>query len=121
MPCCAAQLITPDSGFRIRPEDIGTAKWDYLSSFGHAETEDAARCIIKFMKERGVGWEPFTYDEINEFYARQNKGNFLFYDLDIKDKYRGFSQVFLGKDNKYYVTAEFIARCFRASPINNVP
>jgi hypothetical protein len=40
----------------------------YWDTFGHTQTEISAKWVMRFLQDRGKGWEPFTYDEINNFY-----------------------------------------------------
>lgn len=55
-----------------KPEDLQTTE-HYWDTFGNSETEVSARWIVRFCQARGKGWEPFTYDEINDFYQRERK------------------------------------------------
>lgn len=95
--------------FVCQPKDIN-AKAHFYDAFGHLETEISAGWIVRFCQERGKGWEPFSKAEIEAFY--QSKGlhdGFLFNGLDTQ----GFIEK---KDEMYYITPDFVSRCFRSSP-----
>lgn len=103
-------IIVTEDVFSVRPGDIDASKHFY-EAFDNTETEISARWIIRFLQERNEGWRPFTYDEINVFYGREFSHDFEFNRL-VK---RGW--IILRSDGKYYITADFICRCYRASPV----
>jgi len=66
MPIDTAGALT------ITPEEIKITDhlWD---SFGHYETEISADWLVRFAQDRGQGWKPFTYADIEKFYSRSGK------------------------------------------------
>jgi hypothetical protein len=101
------------------------------------ETEVSAGWVVRFLQERGLGWAPFTYEEINAFYGRKFKGGFGFNRLvnpemvppSLVRAFAGYIDprvpvgggwIVLGDDKKYCVTADFIERCFKSSPVKKV-
>ena len=65
---------------KFSPDDFQTAE-HYWSTFDNCETEISARWVIRFLQNRGEGWAPFSYDEINAFYRTQRsdpRGSFTF-------------------------------------------
>ena len=107
----------------ILPEHIDTSRhlWD---SFDHTETEISARYIIRMCQERG-SWEPFTYEEIEEFYRQFGHKNFSFNALVepvTERSFGGGSTTFGGgfikkrEDGTYEITEIFKERAFKSSP-----
>lgn len=119
-------LIVDERGgapFQILPEHINTGA-HFFEAFGNTETEYSASWIVQFCKERG-GWVSFSYEEIEEFYHRKSKGRFSNFTFNklldwnfINDPKvttdRGF--IVCGKDGRFRVTVDFIARCYRSAP-----
>jgi len=117
-------LDEKDAAYPIRPSDIdaSTHFWD---AFGNSETEVSANYIVAFCQER-VGWFPFTFKQLNRFYlANKPEGHedYTFNGLRhaqpgtlewLQDEENQFVQ--FGKDGKFRVTHEFVARCFLSSP-----
>jgi len=66
------RIVTAEENYLIQPQNIDASAhlWD---SFGNTETEISAGWVIRFLQERGEGWKPFTYAEINAFYERKSK------------------------------------------------
>ena len=58
-------LASPD--YPIQPKDIN-AEGALIDCFGNLESEVSAGWVIRFLQERGAGWVPFTYNEINGYY-----------------------------------------------------
>lgn len=123
---------TPD-GHEIRPEDIDASE-HLWNTFDHTETEISAGWIIRFFQERGMGWQPFTREEINAFYQRKYNHEFVFNRLVEPEMIppslvrafaghrdplvpAGGGWIVLGDDGRYRVTDDFIERCHRSSPI----
>lgn len=119
----------------ITPNDISINQhfWD---AFGNNETEVSAHWIVRFCQERGTGWEPFTYDEINSFYQANCKakhpGNFTFNRLIPGVHKHMTAQSFPygeTRDNNavitvdsgghYHITAKFVAACYKSSPVES--
>jgi hypothetical protein len=104
-------LIDP-AKYPIRPDHIN-AKRHFFGAFSNREKEISAGWIVEFCQKRNMGWQPFTAEEINAYYhAKGRPEEFRFNGLDAN----GYLP--LQDDDKYYVTAEFVSRCFRASPAN---
>jgi len=57
-----------DGEFEIKPQDIDASK-HFFDAFDHCETEVSAGWLVRFAQQRGQGWAPFTFDEINAFYG----------------------------------------------------
>jgi hypothetical protein len=129
--------IVTNKGFRIRPCDINIDHkkgfehlWD---SFGNSETEVSAYFIVKLCQELG-GWVPFTLSQIEAVYQKggQHDGYLFNRLVDPRQKVSNAAAVFggelpqtepvgggwvaLGADDKYYVTYDFVTRCFQSSP-----
>ena len=127
------RIIVNVDKFPIQPKDIN-AKEHLFGAFDHSETEISAGWIIRFFQERGQGWRPFSYKEIGDYYASKGLcGGFTFNRLvEPGQKVLNAAAVFggaapitkssgggwlvQGDDNKYYVTDDFVARCFKSSP-----
>ena len=77
---------------------------------------------------------PFTHEEINEFYSMEHRDGFTFNRLIEPDMVppslvrawaghndplipAGGGWIILGTDEKYYVTDDFVTRCFKSSPV----
>lgn len=107
----------------ILPEHIDTSRhlWD---SFGHTETEISAGYIIRMCQEKG-SWEPFTYEEIEEFYQQFGYKNFRFNALvepvterlfDGRRVTFGGSFIRKREDGTYEITEKFKEKAFKSSP-----
>lgn len=94
------QLYTPDGKYK-----------HFYQAFGRYETEVSAWWIVKFCQERG-DWKPFTLDQLEEFYNRTPKNNPKF-SLNGLDQHHYVPVDIYGN---CYVTVEFVARCYAASP-----
>lgn len=124
--------MTAEQSHAVQPNDIDTSK-HFWNSFDHNETEISANYIVAFCQERGRGWGPFTYEEINAFYQKRctsnSPGNFTFNRL-VPGTHnhmtaRSFPQgetrsnkaaLFLMEDGSYQISDDFITRCHRSSP-----
>lgn len=107
------RVIEIGEDFPILPQDIATDKHMY-DAFGHHETEVSAHWIIRFYREarNGNEWAPFTAGEIHALYESTY---FQFNGLrEYKDEPRSLIQK---RGNLYFVTAEFVCRCFIANGI----
>lgn len=78
-----------------------------------ATTKRRSRLATSFVCVRNEnGWVPFTEEDIKEFYTRRGPGDGFWWN-------RLLSQEFIvEKDGLYFVTHQFIARCFTASPVS---
>lgn len=127
------RTINDPKGFPVQPEHIDTSK-RFFEAFDNSETEISAGWIVRFLQEKGEGWIPFIFDDINEFYRREFPvGRFYFnrlvdpelvppnlarafaghYDPPVP---KGGGWIILSKDGKYHITDEFVLRCFQSSP-----
>lgn len=98
-------------GYPINPMDIDTRShfWD---AFGNNETEVSANIIVRLCQKTG-GWYPFTCEEVEAHLG----GSFFFHKLcNSNDHTDKNNFVILGEDERYRVTHEFIASCFKSSP-----
>lgn len=126
------RIITDPEAFPIQPNHIDASDhlWD---SFDQLETETSARWIILFMQKRGQSWAPFTYDDINSFYSERLRDGFTFNRLINPEMVPpslaralaghldervpvGGGWIILDADNNYYVTDDFVDRCFKSRP-----
>ena len=71
------KIIVNSKGFPVQPENIDASK-HFFDAFDNAETEVSAGWIIRYLQEREEGWAPFTYEEIDAFYARKYQHGFRF-------------------------------------------
>jgi hypothetical protein len=132
MPKSGSRTIVTGKGFRIQPENIDSSRRP-SDAFDNIETEISAIWIIRFLQERGTGWDPFTFEEINAFYNRMIKGEYGFNRLvdpemvppDLARAFAGHIDrrvpvgggwIVLERDKKYYVTEDFVERCFKSNP-----
>lgn len=116
------KVILPTRTFPVSPSHIDTSKhfWD---AFGNTETEASARYVVLLCQRLGK-WGGFTKEEIEAYYNEAGFVGFRFNRL-LSEETHLFSPanpaevagwVVLGEDKKYYVTDDFILRCFKASP-----
>ncbi len=97
--------------YPVQPRHISCLH-HFFDAFGNVETDISARHIVGLCKKRG-GWFPFTKEEI-EGYSRQSDCFNLLTSHNPNDKN---SYIILGHDGRYRVTHEFIAVCFKSSPV----
>lgn len=92
----------------IKPSDIATDR-PMREAFGNYETELSAVVLVRFAKERGEGWKPFTQDQLDTW----AKSRFYFNRLTPK--------LITGPDAKgrYNFTAKFIGTRYAATPESN--
>ncbi|OGC45263.1 hypothetical protein A2V49_01535 [candidate division WWE3 bacterium RBG_19FT_COMBO_34_6] len=90
------------------PEQIDTTKHFY-DAFGNCETEISARWIVRLCQKRNIGWEPFTYNDIDGFYRSKGFYGFTFNNL-ITGRY------IEEKNGLYHITLDFVVRCYKSSP-----
>jgi len=69
--------VTAEEDYPIQPQDIDASR-HFFDAFDNMETEISAGWIIRFMQQRGTGWQPFTQDEIDVHYNRKFSGHFPF-------------------------------------------
>lgn len=122
--------------FPITPEDIDASK-HLFEAFDHMETEISAGWIVRFMQARETGWMPFTMEEIEAFYAKKFNHGFRFNRLvepqmippSLVRAFEGHINtlvpigggwIILGDDKKYYVTDDFVTRCFKSCPVKKL-
>jgi hypothetical protein len=102
--------IDSGQGYPIQPGHINTDRHFY-DGFGEHNTEISANLIVRLCKKNG-GWMPFTKKQLDEF----TNQDFWFNKL-VKNGPKDESNfIILGDDDKYRVTSEFVAACFKASP-----
>ena len=102
----------------IRPQYI-RADRPIGDSFGNLETEASAAAIIRYCQHMD-GWKSFTRGEIEQFMG----GPFLVNDLaqEIRATRKNGLQVLIHPyiyeaGGRFYVTHEFICRCFAGAPV----
>lgn len=115
----------------IRPEQIDCTR-HFFDAFDNMETEISAKWIVKFAQARARGWAPFSYEDINGFYSRTIKDGYRFNRLVNPEMVppslaRAFAGIIEPRvpvgggwivkiDELYYITDEFVRRCFKSSP-----
>jgi len=112
--------MTPQTpGYPITPGHIDGHR-HFCDAFGNYETEISAAWIVRFLQERGRGWETFTYAEIDARYRQRfPREHFSFNGLLPRliecagDMYGRADEI---QSNTYTVTHRFVAACFKASP-----
>lgn len=131
------RIIDINERFPVQPQHIDASK-HFASAFDHMETEISAGWIVRLLQDRGQGWAPFTFEEINAFYSRWQKDGFIFNRLVdpqmVPERLAlaftegilalripvGGGWIVPGEDKKYYITVEFVTRCFKSSPMEMV-
>jgi hypothetical protein len=121
------RVIVEGEDFPIKPHDINAE--EFLSeAFGNMESEISAGYIVRLMQGKG-DWKPFTYVELNEFYKRtcNTKGyvgrysfNHLiddFWVVSVNGNYFDRLDVIVKDGDNYFVTDQFILRCYMSQPI----
>jgi hypothetical protein len=113
---------------KIEPKDIDvTGK--FLSTFGHSQSEDAARYIVMHCQEKGR-WTGFTLKEMTDFCLNRNlflwRKEFMLYilfeplplwDLEPNEEPTLVGGGWIIKiEDRYLVTQDFIERCFERNP-----
>lgn len=93
--------------YPITPEMIDTTH-HFFKAFGKQEAEVSANWIVRFCKDRG-GWKPFIKESLDA-YAKED---FWFNGLD--------KEFIIKQDGLYYITHEFVCRCFLWSPVTPPP
>jgi hypothetical protein len=103
-------------GKKVIPNDI-TPIYHFYDSFGHNETENSAKWLLRLATENG-SWKPFTKDDITILYQKQFSGkNFKFNRLVESFSYLGednvpYGRYIIEKDDLYYFTSEFVIRLY---------
>ena len=96
----------------IRPEHIDATR-HFFDAFDNNEREISAAWIVRFCQERGKGWEPFTREDIEQYYQGRGHRDFWFNGLD---EYPRYGIVKREQDGRYEIRPQFVARCYGASP-----
>ncbi len=127
------RIIGNKENFPIQPDQVDVSR-HFFEAFNQRETEISARWIVRFIQQRGEGWKPFSYEELNTFYKKTfPHGNFTFNRLvepGVKvlncaamfagelpiTELTGGGWIVKGDDEKYYATGDFVERCFKSSP-----
>lgn len=111
------------ASFPVQPDGIDTSRhfWD---AFDHSETEISARWLVRFAQAHGRGWEPFTAEQIEQFYQEESGGklrNFSFnrliepgwsYGRPGERELKGGGWIVKNGDLLYF-TPDFVLRCAR--------
>lgn len=107
----------------ILPNDINISQ-HLFDAFGNMETEISAHYIIGLCQQKG-DWEPFTQQEIEDFYrSKGHQDGFTFNGLIEPMTQRLFDGrphtvgggYIVKKGNKYKITPEFVERVYMSSP-----
>lgn len=91
----------------ISPSDINADK-HFFGAFGNMETEASAKYIVILCQKKG-GWRPFTLKEVEDLYQNLGYKGYWFNEL-LSGRY------IIEKNDVFYITSEFIARCYNSSP-----
>ena len=97
------KIINSNKDTPIKPKDIDT-KQHFFNSFEKMEREVSARACVS-LAQKNKSWRAFSKAEIDKHWGE----NVWFNGLD------SLGYIVLKKD-KYYFTAEFIAKCYASSP-----
>lgn len=128
------RIIMSGEEYPIQPEDIDGSR-HFFGAFGNRETEISAGWIIRFLQERNQSWKPFKYEDINTFYSKQYTDGFWFNRLveaemippNLARAFEGYRDtpipagggwVIMDTTGQYYLTDDFITRCYKSSPLN---
>lgn len=116
------EIIRNPELFSIQPRDIN-AREHFWNAFENHETEVSAGYIVRMCQEKG-SWFPFTMDEIQEHYDKAGHAESFSFNALVnpmtKRQFGGGSHVVpggylvQGDDGRYYITVEFVLRCFRS-------
>jgi hypothetical protein len=118
------RVILETEDFPIKPADINTGG-HRVNSFENWETDISAGYIILLMQQK-TGWLPFTREEIELTHSQHSTGGKGFAFCRLMGEFRVYGagnswleslDVIVEKDGKYFVTDEFVLRCYRSSPI----
>ena len=124
-------IITDSNKFPIQPNHINVSE-HFFDAFDNMETEISAHYVIKLCQKLG-NWGPFTMEQIEEFYQKAGFRGFTFNRLvnpelvppSLVRAFMGHHDtpvsvgggwIILGDDKRYYVTDDFVTRCFQSSP-----
>jgi hypothetical protein len=100
-------VIVDAENLCISPSDINTDK-HFFGAFGNTETEASAKWIVLLCQKKG-GWYPFTLKEVEDLCQSVGYKGYWFNNLlDMK--------FIIEKKSIYYITSEFITRCYSSSP-----
>jgi uncharacterized protein YajQ (UPF0234 family) len=94
--------------YPIKPSDINVID-HFWNAFNHSETEISARWLVRLAQKKGA-WLDFTQEEINAFCEHDFHFNRLLTGLDN-------SPIKRNENGAFFFTHQFIATCFRSSPI----
>ncbi|MEX0918785.1 MAG: hypothetical protein WDZ85_02340 [Candidatus Paceibacterota bacterium] len=122
------RIIDENINFPIKPEDIPSHGRTFAIAFdGQLDTARSAWLIVECLKEKGQGWVPFSWAELDcrlDGEGFLNRGNFLFNRLDEPANRIVNNQIvpwgggwIVCIDGQYRVTEEFIWRCYFGRPI----
>lgn len=100
-------VIVDAENLCISPSYINADK-HFFGAFGNAETEASAKWIVLLCQKKG-GWYPFTLKEVEDLYQNLGHKDYRFNEL-LSGKY------IIEKKSVYYITSEFITRCYNSSP-----
>lgn len=100
-------VIVNAEKLRIDPSDINIDR-HFFGAFGNVETEASAKWIVRLCQNKG-GWYPFTLKEVEDLYQSLGHKDYWFNEL-LSGKY------IIEKKSIYYITSEFISRCYNSSP-----
>ena len=99
-----------DKRYPLQPHHIDTTRDQWEGFKNQATSYSALWLVMFFQQEREGRWRPFTLKEINCFYVSDIRNNLFTFSLF------GLAEILKEEKEVWYITHEFIARCFRASP-----
>jgi hypothetical protein len=100
-------VIVDAENLCIAPSDINIDK-HFFGAFGNTETEVSAKWIVLLCQKKG-GWYPFTLKEVEDLYQSLRHKDYCFNNL-LNMRF------IIEKNDVYYITSEFITRCYSSSP-----
>lgn len=117
-------VLTGQLKHPVEPKHIDASR-HLWSAFGNQETEVSAGWLVRFAQDRGEGWAPFTYEEIDKYYQERCKnpgGPFTFNRLLDVFIVRGPTEehpycYYPKPSTVLFFTAEFVGRCVASSPL----
>ena len=120
------RVVIHERDFPIQPDHIATPKGGHFwNAFDNTETEISARYVVRLCQRKG-GWYPFSYDEIEALYNEAGYRNFAFNRL-IEPGMAFYIQKgrvpegggwIIEQEGQYFVTDDFILRCYKSSPVD---
>ena len=101
------------SNYPISPDQIDVTE-DFLGVFGRCASETAAVYIIRLC-QKNKGWQPFTLGDLKRI--KMDRTDKLLVPTGVWCLVQG--EFIVHKKRRYYLTEEFIQRCYNNFPVNS--